>query len=246
MVPLLGPDPDDGCIRQTGQVLDLDAEAIEELPIDELGLLVLEDLKDAKSVRNYYGLLCRDERLQQFKTRRAVQEALAWLRNRGLIASDLEQPDAFSVFVTRAGYEALESGLGHVRALHSLTEGLHPQIECGARRQFLLGEFELAVFVSMKAVEVRVRRLSGLGDDLVGVDLMNQAFGQNGPLADTGAVAGEREGRRALFAGAYAVLRNPAGHRDVDYDDVAEAAEAVTTASLLMRILDSIEQSHCR
>jgi hypothetical protein len=45
-----------------------------------------------------------------------------------------------------------------------------------------------------------------------------------------------------LFAGAYATLRNPSGHREVDYDDVAEAAEAVVTASLLMRILDRVER----
>ena len=70
---------------------------------------------------------------------------------------------------------------------------------------------------------------------------MNQAFGGSGPLADPDADPGERQGRRALFAGAYAVLRNPAGHRDVDYDDVAEAAEAVATASLQIRILDTIE-----
>ncbi len=95
----------------------------------------------------------------------------------------------------------------------------------------------------MNAIEVRVRGLSDLGDDLIGVDLMNQAFGQGGSLTDPNAVASEREGRRALFAGAYAVLRNPAGHRDVDYNDVAEAAEAVATASLLMRILDSIGNS---
>ena len=224
-------------------MLDLDPEAIEELPIDELGLLVLKDLEGAKSVRSYYVLTSQDQRLQRIATRRAIQEALAWLRNRGLIASDLEQSDPFSIFVTRAGHEALKHGMGHVRALHSLAEGLHPEIERRARRQFLLGEYEQAVFVSMKAIEVRVRGLSGLGDDLVGVDLMNQAFGQNGRLADTSAVAGEREGRRALFAGAYAVLRNPAGHRDVDYDDVAEAAEAVATGSLLMRILDSLEES---
>ena len=30
-----------------------------------------------------------------------------------------------------------------------------------------------------------------------------------------------------LFAGGYGVLRNPAGHRKVDFDDVSEAAEAV-------------------
>jgi len=39
-----------------------------------------------------------------------------------------------------------------------------------------------------------------------------------------------------------AVLRNPAGHREVDYNDIAAAAEAVQTASLLMRILDRVEK----
>jgi hypothetical protein len=76
---------------------------------------------------------------------------------------------------------------------------------------------------------------------------MNAAFKNKppaplGPLTDPHAVAGERDGMRALFAGAYAVLRNPAGHREVDYDDLAEAMEAVVTASLLMRILDRIER----
>ena len=52
----------------------------------------------------------------------------------------------------------------------------------------------------------------------------------------------EQEGVRSLFTDAYAVLRNSAGHREVDYDDVAEAAEAVMTASLLMRILDRVER----
>jgi uncharacterized protein (TIGR02391 family) len=62
-----------------------------------------------------------------------------------------------------------------------------------------------------------------------------------GPLRDAGVNKGEAEGTRALFVGAYAVFRNPAGHREVDYADVAEAAEAVQTASLLMRILDRVE-----
>jgi hypothetical protein len=45
-----------------------------------------------------------------------------------------------------------------------------------------------------------------------------------------------------LFRGAYAVLRNPSGHREVTFDDVTEASEAVMTASLLMRILDRVEE----
>jgi uncharacterized protein (TIGR02391 family) len=94
----------------------------------------------------------------------------------------------------------------------------------------------------MKAVEVRVRELAGLGDDAYGVEMMNKAFGPTGALTDQATARGEQEGMRSLFVGAYAVLRNPSGHREVDYDDVGEAAEAVTTASLLMRILDRIER----
>jgi len=67
------------------------------------------------------------------------------------------------------------------------------------------------------------------------------AFGPGGPLTDPAAVKGEQEGTRALFAGAYAVLRNPPGHRRVGYDELSEAAEAVQTASLLMRVLDRVE-----
>lgn len=63
-----------------------------------------------------------------------------------------------------------------------------------------------------------------------------------GALTDRTAVKGEQEGTRALFAGAYAVLRNPSGHREVNYDDVAEGPEAVVLAGLLMRILDRIEK----
>jgi uncharacterized protein (TIGR02391 family) len=83
--------------------------------------------------------------------------------------------------------------------------------------------------------------LSGFGDEVIGVDLMNKAFGPTGVLTDTSAVKGEQDGTRALFAGAYAVLRNPAGHRQVDYADLSEAAEAVQVASLLMRVLDRVE-----
>jgi len=46
----------------------------------------------------------------------------------------------------------------------------------------------------MRAVEVRVRELAGLGNDAIGVDLMNKAFGPSGPLTDPSAVKGEQEG----------------------------------------------------
>lgn len=71
---------------------------------------------------------------------------------------------------------------------------------------------------------------------------MTKAFKEGGALADRSAPKGEVQGTMMLFCGAYAVLRNPSGHREVEYDDVTEASEAVITASLLMRILDKVEK----
>jgi len=112
-------------------------------------------------------------------------------------------------------------------------------IESEARPQFLIRKPDQAVFAAMKAVEVRVRQLAGLGDDLYGVDLMNKALGPGGPLADPPTGGGRHnDGPWSLLAGAMAMFRNPAGHREITYDDEAEAVEAVALASALMRHLD--------
>jgi uncharacterized protein (TIGR02391 family) len=116
----------------------------------------------------------------------------------------------------------------------------HPLVEAVARPQFGIKQSDQAVFTSLKEVEIRVRKLGGFPDDVIGVDLMNRAFGPGGSLTDTAAPKGEQEGTRALFVGAMAVLRNPSGHRQVDLAP-AEAVEAVAVASLLMRILDRVE-----
>lgn len=222
-----------------------DPERAIRLPVDELALEVLADLVATSEWNeyNYLNTASQDPRYRRnVPALRAVAEALGWLRGRGFIARTPGQSADAAIFVTRAGHRVLKQGLAQARAEARLQEGLHPSIERRSRRQFLLGEYEQAVFVAMKAVEVRVRELAELGQDATGVDLMNRAFGPNGPLTDVAAVKGEQEGVRMLFAGSYATLRNPSGHREVDYDDVAEAAEAVVTASLLMRVLDRIER----
>ncbi len=173
---------------------------------------------------------------------RAIAEAMAWLRRNAFIARTPGQSSGDAIFVTPRGHEALDQGIATVRAVRRVDHSLHPSIAQRVRRQFLLGEHEQAVFVAMKAVEVRVGKLGGFPDDKVGTALMQQAFRAEGPLADPDAVSSEQVGTMNLFAGAYAVLRNPAGHRDVDYDDVIEAAEAVAVASLLMRILDRVDE----
>jgi uncharacterized protein (TIGR02391 family) len=201
------------------------------------GLAILQDLVNENEWNEYNYLL-----KYQAPASQAIAEGLAWLRGRAFIARTPRQTADAAIFVTARGHEALAHGLTTVRAVERLEVGLHSLLEQRVRRQFLLGEYEQSVFVAMKAVEVRVRKLSGLGDEMVGVDLMTHAFRPTGPLTDPEAVKGEQVGTMNLFQGAYAVLRNPAGHREVDYDDVTEASEAVATASLLMRILDRVER----
>ena len=221
-----------------------DPDVVVALPLDELALLVLGEIADRNEWHewNFMNGVIQDPRFQrEDAAQRCVAESLGWLRAQGLIARSPSQSEPLAIFVTRAGGQALSGGLRLTQATLRLQRGLHPLIERRARRQFLLGEYEQSVFVAMKAVEIRVRALATLPDEAIGVDLMNKAFGPTGGLTDPEAVPGEREGTRALFAGAYAVLRNPSGHRDVDYDDVVEAAEGVGLASLLMRILDRVE-----
>jgi len=92
---------------------------------------------------------------------------------------------------------------------------LHALIEAEARDQFLNNKPDLGVLASMRAIEVRVRKLAGYGDEMIGVAMMNAAFGPGGPLTDSAAPKGEQEATRSMFAGAYGMLRNPTGRRVV-------------------------------
>ena len=101
------------------------------------------------------------------------------------------------------------------------------------------GEFDVAAFQAMKAVEASVRATSGLGDNLIGVKLMREAFAPDaGPLTDMNAEGGKRVGRMELFTGAIASYKNPHSHRDVNLDNPSEAIEIILLANHLLRIAD--------
>lgn len=223
-------------------MLELDSGDVASLPLDQLAVRVLDALRSEWNWQSFLAIE-RQRNGRDAATLRILTEAIEWLRSQGLIAADPGQTSHAAFFITRLGERVLKDGAGFLGALQRMQGHVHPLIQTKARPQFLLGEYEQAVFVALKAVEVRVRKLGGFSDADVGVDLMNRTFNaKTGVLTDPSAVSGEQEGTRALFAGAYAVMRNPSGHREVDYDDINEAAEMVHTASLLMRILDRVEQ----
>jgi hypothetical protein len=64
--------------------------------------------------------------------------------------------------------------LAEIQAAERIGLDLHPRLEGKIHPIFLLGDYETAAFKAMKEVEVRVRELAGLSNDLIGVALMRQ------------------------------------------------------------------------
>ena len=171
----------------------------------------------------------------------AVAEAFAWLEAQGLIvpAEGINGTNGFRRFSRRAvRFESEVDVKQYAIARRLPKEALHPRIAEKVWTAFMRGEFDVAVFQAMKAVEIAVRDASGLSE-LVGVALVRQAFRPDmGPLTDTTAERGEQEARAALFAGAIGSYKNPHSHRDVPLDDANEATEVILLANHLLRIVD--------
>lgn len=174
-----------------------------------------------------------------------LSDAWAWLEAHGLIGPSVQNPQTGNwQRLTAAGEEVLNDprSVAKVWASERLAGDLHPALS-SAKSNFALGDYETASFAAMKAVEVEVRRVAGLPNELVGVALMRKAFSpKDGTLRDPGAEGGEQQATADLFAGAIGAYKNPASHRTVQFDDPIEAAEVIQLADLLLRIVDRAER----
>ncbi|OLZ51154.1 TIGR02391 family protein [Amycolatopsis coloradensis] len=174
-----------------------------------------------------------------------LSDAWAWLESHGLIGPHGRNTTSSWQRVTRVGRELVKdkAALTTLWADERLAGALDPQLEAKVRPIFNLGDYETACFAAMKAVEVEVRRVSGLDSTIIGVDLMRKAFKpEGGPLADAQAHPGEQLAIMNLFAGSIGAFKNPSSHRTVHFDDATEAAEVVQTADLLLRLLRRAER----
>ena len=171
----------------------------------------------------------------------ALMEAWIWLEREGLIAPRPgTQGEWF--FITRRGQSLTKaSDLKTYQKSNLLPRGmLHPVIAQKTWSAFLRGEYDTAVFLAFKEVEVSIRAVGGYTDQDYGIDLMRRAFHvANGPLTDQSSMNAEKQALSDLFAGAIGSYKNPHSHRNITITDPTEAAEIIIFASHLLRIVEA-------
>lgn len=121
---------------------------------------------------------------------------------------------------------------------------LHSDVREVADRYLESGHPEVAIFEAFKAINQRVRAMTGL--DLDGSKLMGEAFADSDPpiaFADLSTQTGRdiQAGVRFMFMGAVRGIRNPDAHELFTALDDEEALETLAFASMLMRRLDEAD-----
>jgi uncharacterized protein (TIGR02391 family) len=147
---------------------------------------------------------------------------------------------------TGAKYDVISGKVSLRQPIPVSLPGLHPLISAASGSQIATQHYDDAVFNAFKAIEDRVKTLTGHAD--IGKRLMTAVFNEQNALldissdaADAGQKADEREGFKFLFVGAAQALRNSRGHGPSLQTEEQEALEMLATASLLMRALDRAE-----
>jgi len=217
----------------------------EELALILLKYLYKEEQTSNSSVLNLHNCTLHGN-LQDYagekynEISKAITESWIWLEREGMIAPKPEQGRQW-VYVTNRGKRLLESpDIGtYLKGNILPVKVLDPVLTRKVRPLFIRGDYDTAVFQAFKEVEIRVRKAASLPQELVGVDLMRNAFNpDNGKLTDMSCIKAEREATSHLFAGAIGLFKNPSSHRDVNWQDPGECVELIYLANHLLRLVE--------
>jgi uncharacterized protein (TIGR02391 family) len=169
----------------------------------------------------------------------AIDEALNWLAVEGLLFPEIGGNGHMRL--SRRGRRLVDEGAfrEYVNAAGFPKSLLHQSIAEQVWIDLVRGELDTAVFHAFRGVEIAVREVTNTDPAVRAVQMMRQAFGPGGALADPDGNPAEVQGLSDLFAGAIGSYKNPHSHRTVDIRDAAEAREMVMLASHLLRIIDS-------
>jgi uncharacterized protein (TIGR02391 family) len=118
---------------------------------------------------------------------------------------------------------------------------LHASVRQVAGKYLDSGHLEVAIFEAFKAINIRVKEMTGIDDD--GQSLMGSAMRDENPLIRFGDLTTEtgrniQAGFRFMFMGAVRGIRNPDAHEKFRPLNDEEAFEELSFASMLMRRLD--------
>lgn len=226
---------------------ELNADEVRNLPLPDLAMKVLIQWSGWRNLNSLIHWM-KQTRFQDESDvdvlQARVADAWAWLEAHALLARDPRDMSGPWQRVSELGKELINdpNAITKLWAADRLSGDLDPALG-SAKSNFALGDFETAAFAAMKAVEVEVRRVARLSNEMLGVNLMRKAFSpKDGVLRDPEAEGGEQQATADLFAGAIGAYKNPASHRTVQFDDPVEAAEVIQLADLLLRILHRAEK----
>ena len=170
----------------------------------------------------------------------AVGEAWAHLVREGLIAHFRDN----MFFLTRRGRSIKTTGdyEKHLAAKYP-QDILHPAIHQKAYPQFIRGDYDTAVFLSFRQVEIQVRHNAKMDNSKHGQKLLRAALNcKTGVLRGRDLSDQEQSELENLFVSAYGYFRNPLGHRELFIDDPVLAIEMIMIASHLAKIVDELEK----
>lgn len=179
--------------------------------------------------------------------RLAYAEAWNWLLREGLLLPDqnpwLIGPTENVVPSRRAreitdlkSYEALRKSKLLPRDL------VDPRILIRVETSYFLGQYDEAVSLAFREVEITLRGAGGFPDDLVGVDLIRDTLSpKQGTLRPTDRPDAEADSVYHLFRGAHGMYRNSTAHRVVGLGPEM-AVELFVLASHLLRIVDGLRE----